>query len=116
MKQNIDADFHVWTEELTKMRAETRPARIRRRQRASIQLTREAGFTLSPLSTKSSSNTKGNERASANGHPTMAPVANNMVAQSVLLVFLTVEGSNANAKASVVAYMAKEEGKKAVIL
>jgi hypothetical protein len=44
----------------------------------------------------------------------MAPVANNMVAQSVLLVFLTLEGSQANAYASVVAYMAKEEGKNAV--
>lgn len=97
------------------MSAETRQARIRCLQRASIQLTRDAESTLSPLSTKSSSNTKGSERASANGHPTMAPVANNMVAESVLFVFLTVEGSNANEKASAVAYMAKEEGKKAVV-
>lgn len=98
------------------MRAETRLARIRRLQRANIQLRCEAGSTLSPLSTKSSSNTKGSESASANGHPTMAPVANDMVAQTVLVEFLTVEGSSANAKASVVAYMAKEEGRKAVAL
>lgn len=97
------------------MRAETKPAKIRCRKRTNIHLTRKAGSILSPLSTKSSSNTNGSERASANGHPTMAPVANNIVAQSVLLVFLTVEGSNANAKARVVAYMAKEEGKKAVV-
>lgn len=45
----------------------------------------------------------------------MAPVANDMVAQIVLAEFLTVEGCSANAKANVVAYMAKEEGRKAMV-
>ena len=52
-------------------------------------------------------------RASANGHPTREPVANSNVANSVLCVFFKLDGSNANAYANVVVYIANEDGSKA---
>jgi hypothetical protein len=86
----------------------------RRFQREIIHELRTLGSTRSPLIRNNSSNTKGSDSASAKGHPTMAPVAKSIVTNKVLCLFFTVDGSSAYANASVVAYIANEEGKKAV--
>jgi hypothetical protein len=71
--------------------------------------------TLSALTMNNSSKTNGIARANANGHPTIAPVANSSVAKSVLSLFFILDGSKANAYANVVVYIAKEDGRKAKI-
>jgi len=86
----------------------------RRFQREIIHELRALLSTRSPLKTNNSSKTKGRDRASAKGHPTIAPVAKRMVTNKVLCLFFIVDGWRAYANASVVAYIANEEGKKAV--
>lgn len=99
---------------LTRIALARRPEMKSRRQRASIQEALCSGRTRSPLKRKSSSKTNGKERASANGHPTMPPVAKNNVAAKVLLLSAMEEGENANANACVTAYIAKDDGRNAV--
>ena len=62
---------------------------------------------------KSSSKTNGIATARAKGQPTIAPVAKSTVADSVLLEFWADGGARVNAKASVFAYSANDEGKNA---
>ena len=57
--------------------------------------------------------TKGTATANANGQPTRAPVAKAKVANSVRFMFLLLGGSNDQANASVLAYMANEDGRNA---
>jgi hypothetical protein len=98
----------------TNIRADTRPAMKRRFQREIIHELRELGSTRSPPKTNNSSDTKGIERASAKGHPTIAPVAKSIVAYKVLRLFLMLDGSSEYVNAIVVAYIAKEEGRRAM--
>jgi len=104
----------ITNELLTRIRPARMPEISRRRQRANIQEAFCSGRTRSPLKRKSSSKTKGNERASANGHPTMPPIAKDDVAARVLLLSAMEEGGTANANARVTAYIAKEDGRNAV--
>ena len=57
--------------------------------------------------------TKGKETKSANGHPTIAPIAKKNVPSKVLCPLLLVGSRNAYENAIMLAYMANEEGKKA---
>lgn len=86
----------------------------RRFQRDIIHDLRELGSTRSPPKMNNSSNTKGSDKASANGHPTIAPVAKSIVANKVLRLFLMLDGSSEYVNAIVVAYIAKEEGRRAM--
>lgn len=63
---------------------------------------------------KSSSKTNGMATASANGHPTIAPLANASVANSVRRVFPIVGRCSAYAKPRVFACIAKDEGRNAI--
>lgn len=98
----------------TNIRADTSPATKRRFQRDIIHDVRELGSTRSPPKMNNSSNTKGSDRASAKGHPTIAPVAKSIVANKVLRLFLMLDGSSEYVNAIVVAYIAKEEGRRAM--
>lgn len=74
-----------------------------------------SAVTRSPLRRKSSSNTNGIATARPNGQPYKAPVANANVVNSVRRCLLVVEGSKANANASVLQYIENEDGKNADI-
>lgn len=68
---------------------------------------------MSPAQRKSSSTTKGIERARENGQPTIAAVAKQVVTSSVRWGFLELDGSMLNADARVTKYIAKEDGRNA---
>ena len=91
----------------------TRPHWTRRTQRDTIQLDRSFGKTVSPPYRNSSSKTNGIATASANGHPTIAPVANASVAKRVRRKFVLVGTSSESAKATEFAYIANDDGRKA---
>lgn len=90
------------------------PAIVRRLQRLYTQVQSSSLGTRSAPNTNSSSKTKGIARASANGQPTMAPVAKYTVARRVRRLFWVLAGSTTYENAKVLAYMANEEGKKAI--
>lgn len=69
--------------------------------------------TRSDPYTNSSSKTNGNAKARANGQPRIAPVANAKVATNGFWLFERLEGAIAYAEASVVVYMANDDGRKA---
>lgn len=99
---------------LTKIRAAAKPAPKSRFQRPNSQDPRAVGTTRSTPSTNNSSTTKGIAKASANGHPTIAPVAKRSVDNKVRRPFSALGGARENANANVLAYIANVEGRKAI--
>ena len=100
--------------ELTAIREATNAHTSNRLHLATLQKKRSFGETASTPYRNNSSRTNGMATAIANGHPTIAPVANARVVNRVRRMFLLLAGSSAKAKATALAYMAKEDGKNAV--
>ena len=71
------------------------------------------GETLSPLRTKSSSKTKGKETTILNGHPTIAPIAKQTVANKTRSSALFIDGRSAKDIANILKYMANVDGRNA---
>lgn len=80
---------------------------------APIHLPIRAGETLSPLRTKSSSKTKGNDMTILNGHPTIAPIAKQTVANKTRSSVLFVDVRSAKDIANMLKYIANVEGRNA---
>ena len=105
---------HVYRKRvLTKTKAAQHTAVVKRKKRAISQAVFLSDVTRSVPWMKSSSKTNGIATARAKGQPTIAPVAKSTVADSVLLEFWADGGARVNAKASVFAYSANDEGKNA---
>ena len=81
--------------------------------RENLQANNSVEATISVPRINISSNTIGSAIARENGHPIMAPAANNTVVINVRCCEDVDGGSNAYAKASEFIYIANEEGKKA---
>lgn len=80
---------------------------------APIHLPIRAGEILSPLRMKSSSKTKGKETTILNGHPIMAPIAKQIVANKTRSSAFFVDGRSAKDIANILKYMANVEGRNA---
>lgn len=95
------------------MRDAAKPAPNRRFQRPNSQEVRAEGAMRSTPSTQSSSKTNGIDRARANGHPTIAPVAKRRVDSRVRRALSVLGGESEKVNANVLAYIAKVEGRNA---
>ena len=98
----------------TRNRLAITPQVAMRRHLAKSQEPRTSGVTLSPPARKNSSKTNGIATARAKGQPTTVPAAKQRVAKSVRRISSLVDLCIAYAKPKVFAYMANEEGRKAV--